>query len=417
VVPSAIARLAISLLIASILVGLAGLYVHRRAVRLAGLGLRGRRALAACIAGGIVLFVGSRLLDRWVPAIVLEPLGVAGGLVAVAVFIAAILLAVVDLVVVTTTQVGGAVRRLIPPLASGSIPIEAAQDPLPPTPVTRRGFLAQVATGSALAVGVGSSAYGTLFGRHDYVIEDIVVRLPGLSRRLDGYTVVQLSDIHLGLFVGEREMRAAEELVRRARPDLVVLTGDLIDHDATHTDDLGRLVRRLSALARGGVVAVPGNHDYYTGIGEVLSTLQRAGAVVLRNEGRAIESATGGFALLGVDDVVAGRYAPGRVGPDLDAAFAALPEAADLPRVLLCHNPAFFPSAAGKVALQLSGHTHGGQVNLGVRPADLVLGHPYIAGAYERAGTRLYVNRGFGTAGPPTRVGAAPEVTRIVLTG
>ncbi len=176
-------------------------------------------------------------------------------------------------------------------------------------------------------------------------------------------------------------------------------------------------MRRLSVLARGGLVAVPGNHDYYTGIDRVVSTLQRAGGMVLRNEGRVVEGAAGGFALLGVDDQAAGRYFADHPGPDLPAAFAALPAAADLPRVLLCHNPAYFPQAAGKVALQLSGHTHGGQVNVGVRPADLVLGHPFIAGAYERQGTTLYVNRGFGTAGPPTRVGAPPEVTRIVLTG
>ena len=293
------------------------------------------------------------------------------------------------------------------------------------------GFLAQAATGSALVVGAGSSVYGTLFGRHDYVIEEIVVPLPGLSRRLDGYTVVQHSDIHLGLFGGERELRAAEDLVRRARPELVVLTGDLIDHDASYNDALGRLVHRLAALARDGVVAVPGNHDYYTGIGEVVSTLHRAGAVVLRNDGRVIEGASSGFALLGVDDPMASRFMrsgagrvsshpprppkpPGPAGPDLESALAAVPAAADLPRVLLCHNPIFFP--AGRVALQLSGHTHGGQVNLVVRPADLLLGHPYVAGAYERAGTRLYVNRGFGTAGPPSRVGAPPEVTRIVLT-
>jgi predicted MPP superfamily phosphohydrolase len=86
----------------------------------------------------------------------------------------------------------------------------------------------------------------------------------------------------------------------------------------------------------------------------------------------------------------------------------------DLPRVLLCHNPEFFPQAQGKVALQLSGHTHGGQVQLGIRPADLVL--PYVEGLYDEGGSRLYVNRGFGTAGPPARVGAPPEVTLVVLT-
>jgi predicted MPP superfamily phosphohydrolase len=75
----------------------------------------------------------------------------------------------------------------------------------------------------------------------------------------------------------------------------------------------------------------------------------------------------------------------------------------------------YFPEAAGQIALQLSGHTHGGQVNPFIRPADWVLPYGYVAGLYERSGSRLYVNRGFGTAGPPARLGAPPEVTRIVL--
>ena len=305
-------------------------------------------------------------------------------------------------------------------------PILAAEPPREPPPgesgpiasdaeVSRRGFVTQALTGSALALGGGSAVYGTFFGRHDYMIEDVVIPLPGLSRRLDGYTLVQLSDVHLGLFVGDAEARAAEDLVRRARPDLIVLTGDLIDHDPAYAPALGRLVRRLAALSRDGIVAVPGNHDYYTGIHRVIGALESAGALVLRNGGRVIGDAGGGFALLGVDDP-AGRSHDGP-GPDLAAALAAVPAAADLPRVLLCHNPAYFPAAAGRVALQLSGHTHGGQLRLGVSPASVVLGHTYIAGRYERAGSTIYVNRGFGTAGPPTRVGAPPEVTRIVLTG
>jgi predicted MPP superfamily phosphohydrolase len=94
----------------------------------------------------------------------------------------------------------------------------------------------------------------------------------------------------------------------------------------------------------------------------------------------------------------------GRVAPALD-----------LPRVLLCHNPSFFAEAAGHVALQLSGHTHGGQVNLGIRPADYLLPGGWVAGRYDLNGSALYVNRGFGTVGPPARLGAPPEVTRLVL--
>jgi hypothetical protein len=124
--------------------------------------------------------------------------------------------------------------------------------------------------------------------------------------------------------------------------------------------------------------------------------------------------------LLGVDDVWGRRFS---LGPDLNAALASLPTLAgsaaaarSLPRVLLCHNPSFFEESAPRVGLQLSGHTHGGQINLVVRPADWLLKNGWVAGLYHERGSQLYVNRGFGTAGPPARIGAPPEVTRIVLT-
>jgi len=117
--------------------------------------------------------------------------------------------------------------------------------------------------------------------------------------------------------------------------------------------------------------------------------------------------------MLGVDDLWTRRFEMG-AGPDLARATDMVPN--DLPRVLLCHNPAFFPEASAQVDLQLSGHTHGGQVNLLLRPADYVLPFGYVAGTYTRDSGTLYVNRGFGTAGPPARVGAPPEVTRLVIT-
>jgi len=288
-----------------------------------------------------------------------------------------------------------------------------------PEVLPRRSFLTQATVGSAFLIGSSSSVYGTLAGRHDYQIEDVPVRLPGLSRSLDGFTIVQLSDIHVGQFVGDSELAAAEALVRRARPDLIVLTGDLLDHDPRCAAQLGRFARRVGPLAREGVVAISGNHDFYAGIDEIEAALRAGGADVLRNRGRVIGGREG-FALLGVDDVWGRRLGS---GPDVGAALATLPElggsvtaARALPRVLLCHNPAFFEEAALRVGLQLSGHTHGGQINLGIRPADWLLKNGWVAGLYRERGSQLYVNRGFGTAGPPARVGAPPEVTRIVLT-
>ncbi|KYF66482.1 metallophosphoesterase, partial [Sorangium cellulosum] len=291
-----------------------------------------------------------------------------------------------------------------------AVPPAAPPSALPALP--RRAFLANGAAGSAFLIGGGSAVYGALVGRHDYVIEEIAIPIQGLPRSLDGFSIVQLSDIHLGLFVGEPEMRAAEDLVRKARGDLVVMTGDLIDFDPRYAEHLGRLTRRLGPLAREGVAAIPGNHDHFAGIDATIDALERGGAHVLQNRGRVIGGAGGAFALLGVDDVWARRRVPGG-GPHLGRALADVPR--DLPRVLLCHNPVFFPEAAGEVALQISGHTHGGQVNLVVRPADVVLPHGYVAGLYQRGGAHLYINRGFGTAGPPARIGAPPEVSRIVL--
>jgi predicted MPP superfamily phosphohydrolase len=232
---------------------------------------------------------------------------------------------------------------------------------------------------------------------------------------LEGFTIVQLSDIPMGEYVGASELAAAHALVRQAKPDLIVLTGDLLDRDPELAPDLGAFVQKLAPLAREGVVAISGNHDFYAGIDPTCSALSRAGARVLRNDGCVIGDSGGAFARLGVDDVMGPRF--GGRGADLARAKRRLPVSRDLPSVLLCHNPRYFEEAQGQVGLQLSGHTHGGQINLGVSPASLVLPHGFVAGLYQRKGSQLYVNRGFGTVGPPARIGAPPEVTRIVLRG
>jgi uncharacterized protein len=297
-------------------------------------------------------------------------------------------------------------------------PAAAAVAEVPALP--RRAFLAQATAGSAFLIGSSSSLYGALRGRYDYSVEEVVVKIPGLPRALDGFSIAQLSDVHVGVYVGDRELAIAEELLRQAKPDLIVLTGDLLDNDPRLAPQLGRFVRRLPRLAREGVVAISGNHDYFAGVDEMAAAIRGAGARILRNDAHVIGVPGAGFALLGVDDVWARREG---AGPDLDRAVRALPRiggrvapALDLPRILLCHNPSFFAEAAGQVALQLSGHTHGGQINLGIRPADYVLPGGWVAGRYDQSGSVLYVNRGFGTVGPPARVFAPPEVTRIVLT-
>ena len=306
-----------------------------------------------------------------------------------------------------------------PAPAPGDGRAEGAVAPVAELP--RRAFLAQATAGSAFLIGSSSALYGALKGRYDYAVEEVVVKIPGLPRALDGFSIAQISDVHVGVFVGDAELKIAEELLRQAKPDLIVLTGDLLDNDARLAGQLGRFVRRLPVLAREGVVAISGNHDFFAGVEEMAAAITRAGGRVLRNEAMVVGGAGAGFALLGVDDVWARRQG---AGPDLQRSVRSLPRvgglvapALDLPRILLCHNPSFFAESAGQVALQLSGHTHGGQVNLGVRPADYILPGGWVAGRYDLRGSALYVNRGFGTVGPPARIGAPPEITRIVLTG
>jgi predicted MPP superfamily phosphohydrolase len=280
----------------------------------------------------------------------------------------------------------------------------------PPTEgALSRRQLVEAAGGVAFLGATGSMiGWGAVRGRHAFELVEIPVRIAGLPRALDGYVIAQVSDLHAGNYIGERELDEGFERVRAARPDLVVATGDLVDFDPTFAP---LVARKLAELApRDGVFTCLGNHDDYAGAGRLLAALRAAGVTPLVNDGRVVRPRDGGgFALLGADEMASRSY--GRDGPRLDAALATVP--GSLPRILLSHRPQTVDRWPGKVALQLSGHTHGGQINPGFRPADLFM--RYVSGLYRVEGTVLYVNRGFGTVGPPSRVGAPPEVTRIVL--
>ena len=285
--------------------------------------------------------------------------------------------------------------------------VEAAKA-APPAAMTRRQVV-EAASGLTFLGATGTMlGWGAIRGRHAFQIDEVPVRIAGLPRALDGYVIAQVSDIHGGAHVDEQLLREGLDRVREARPDLLVVTGDLVDFDPSFAP---MVARALTAVApRDGIHGILGNHDDYAGADEVLRVMRAAGISMLVNEGRLLRPADGGgFALLGVSDQWTSRYR--RPAPDLDAALAMVPASA--PRILLSHQPPTVDRWAGRVALQLSGHTHGGQINPGFRPADFLM--RYVAGAYEVNGTTLYVNRGFGTVGPPSRVGAPPEVTRIVL--
>jgi predicted MPP superfamily phosphohydrolase len=277
-----------------------------------------------------------------------------------------------------------------------------------PSDPARRAFVQQAAVGGAVSVGLGATLYGTLLGRHDYQLETVPIKLARLPRTLDGFRIVQLSDLHVGTFVSDYEFRRGLELVRRAKPDLIVLTGDLIDHDLRYLPALGRFARALATEAP--LYGVVGNHDHYTGVERVERTVTQAGGHMLVNRHVRIGQGKDSFVLAGLDDV----FGNGVRGPHLTQTFADAPP--DLARVLLSHNPGYYPTSHAFADLTLSGHTHGGQITLFINPAKIVLRHGLVRGHYYRAESQLYVNRGFGTAGPPTRVGSPPEITSLVLT-
>ncbi len=281
--------------------------------------------------------------------------------------------------------------------------------PLEPSErMSRREFTEATAGVTLLAATGASLVWGTVRGRREFEVRELEIKVSGLPRVLDGYTMVQISDLHTGSVAGESLLAEGLSVVNRLKPDLVVVTGDLVDYDPLFAP---MVARHLAAItARDGVEVVLGNHDYFAGHEKVTHALNAVGLNPLLNRGKVIRPRDGGgFALLGVEDLSAKNF--GAVGPSLERALSFVP--ADLPRILLSHQPTSVLKWSGQVDLQLSGHTHGGQIYAGALMPDMLI--KFIAGHYDVGNTQLYVNRGLGTVGPPSRVGVPPEVTRIVL--
>ncbi len=258
------------------------------------------------------------------------------------------------------------------------------------------------------ASGLVVCGYGCTARRWFFVTRKIEIPVRGLSPELDGYTIAQLSDLHIGAFTplwwGQRWVTAANA----AHADLVVVTGDMVTSGVAFHEDIAQLVGELRA--KDGTYVIMGNHDYF-GEGEPLVSLLRGrGAHVLRNEGVVLERNGGRLYLAGMDDTWTKRA-------NLDASLAARPEG--VPTVLLAHDPDRFPHAVKRnVEVVLSGHTHGGQIAvpfLGRLINASKLAHRYHIGIYEEGDSTLYVHPGLGTTGPPMRLGVAPVIALIKL--
>jgi uncharacterized protein len=279
-------------------------------------------------------------------------------------------------------------------LASPEVPADPA----------RRVLLAR-----ALAVGVGGvvaglSAVGVRSALAGVRIKDVPVHIPSLPPALAGLRLVQISDLHIGPLLQKEWVEGIVERVRALRPDMVAITGDLVDGTVEELREHVAPLARLAEAPR-GVYFSTGNHEYYSGVDDWLRYLPTLGIRPLANE--RVELAPG-LDVAGIHDPT-GR---GRYAPDLPAALDG--RDANKPVVLLAHQPRQFREAARHgVSLTLSGHTHGGQI----WPFSwlVALVQPYIAGLHRLGEAQLYVSRGTGFWGPPMRVFAPAEITLLRL--
>lgn len=237
----------------------------------------------------------------------------------------------------------------------------------------------------------------------------VEIALERWPRALDGFRIVQISDVHIGPILDRRFCEHLVERIHALDPDLVAITGDLVDGDARLL--AGEVAPLARLRARHGVYFVTGNHDHYSGASAWCSALEGLGIRVLRNEREEIRVGDAVFDLVGVDDhrgAALGRAG----GEDLGRALAGRDPAR--PAVLLAHDPSTFKRASSQgIDLQLSGHTHGGQIWPFAWLVRLVI--PFVAGLYRRSGAILYVSRGTGFWGPPMRLRAPAEIGEIVL--
>jgi len=256
------------------------------------------------------------------------------------------------------------------------------------------------------------SAYGAFAARTRKVVEKVVVPITDLPLQLDGLTIVQLSDIHAGMFMRESQMEEYARIASSLKPDIIALTGDFV---ATTSDQVEPFMRAMSILeAKYGVFGCLGNHDIFTRSEDAIARgFARAGFKLLRNKNEIIDVDGAKLNVMGVDFF----FGTPSTASTLDHVLAGL--SLEGTTVLLQHAPQLFPQAAKfGIDLTLSGHTHGGQIaltmgNMIIAPARFST--MFLAGLFKIGDSHLYVNRGLGTTGPPIRINAPPEITHLTL--
>lgn len=258
----------------------------------------------------------------------------------------------------------------------------------------------------ALALNLTEAARSALTEPFRLTVEHQKIHLRRLPAELDGFRIVQLSDVHHSPFTSREQIERAVETANNLKPDLVALTGDYVSKERAYAAPCAELMGKLQA--RHGVYAVLGNHDHWTDAALITDLFRAEGINVMVNQGMRFEKSGAAFWLAGVDDTMVGLE---------DISLAMAGSSADEFKLLLAHNPIILRRAArAGVDLVLSGHTHGGQVSL--RSEKSASGRPrrrLLKGLARQGDTQIYITRGLGTVVLPVRFGCPPEVSLLEL--
>lgn len=277
--------------------------------------------------------------------------------------------------------------------------------------MSRRSFLLGGALGALGAMSLtAAEAYQARYSNpYEPRLERVDIRLPEGAEALDGTSIAFVTDTHVGPFIDQDDLARATALLDKEQPDLILLGGDLVSESPRYIGGAVEVLQTLIERAPQGGFAVLGNHDFNVSASKVTEGLSQAGFGVLRNDATSVTINGTELWIGGIDETLLGRPSP----PDT---FAQIPE--DAVSIALWHEPQFAEQAAAQGPfLQLSGHTHGGQIRIpGVGPVGLpVHGKRYVIGLNDADGMAVYTSRGVGVYRPPMRFNCPPEVTLITL--
>ena len=279
-------------------------------------------------------------------------------------------------------------------------------EPLDPS---RRDFIQKMLSIGIITTTGASTLVGLYNARKGPTIMRSNVSLNGLGKNLNGLTIAQISDLHVGPTIKEGYVEGVVNQVNELNPDIIAITGDLVDGSVKY---LAKHVEPLKDLhANVGKYFVTGNHEYYSGVDRWLDKTDQLGLTNLIDSHDVITRGSDSITIGGVTDYRSSTIKPDHKS-DANKAFYGAPK--DIPKILLAHQPwSIFNAHEAGTDLQLSGHTHGGQFwpfTYAVRMAN-----PYTAGLHDHNGTWIYVNRGTGYWGPPMRLGVNSEITLVTL--